>query len=91
MIAWPLRRVRFTASVAATMKLTSGSLNFESGVGTQMEIASGSPSRSASVVASKRPESTTAWSWASLTSFTCEWRPFKPSTTRSLISKPSTR
>ena len=42
MIAWPGRSARFTASVAATMKQTSGSLNLESGVGTQIEIASGS-------------------------------------------------
>ena len=41
-MAWPRRSAAFTASVAATMKLTSGSLNFESGVGTQIEIASGS-------------------------------------------------
>jgi hypothetical protein len=55
MIAWPRRSDAFTASVAATMKLTSGSLNFDSGVGTQIEIASGSWSRFGSVVAEKRP------------------------------------
>ena len=81
MIACPRRRVRLTASVAATMKLTSGSLNLESGVGTQMEIASGSASRSMSLVALSRPPRTTAWSWASVTSFTWEWPALSPSTT----------
>ena len=50
--------VRLTASVAATMKLTSGSLNFDSGVGTQIDTASGSARRRMSVVALKRPACT---------------------------------
>ena len=91
MIAWPERSVRFTASVAATMKLTSGSLNLESGVGTQMEMASASARRSMSLVALKRPSLTAACSWASLTSFTCERPALRPSTTFCWMSNPSTR
>jgi hypothetical protein len=63
----------------------------DSGVGTQMEIASGSPSRAMSVVASKRPADSASCSCSSETSFTWEWPSFKPSTTRAMMSKPSTR
>src|SRR6184192_3491885 len=39
-MSWPARRMRATSSVAATMWEMSGSLDFPSGVGTQMMMAS---------------------------------------------------
>ena len=71
-MAWPRRSRFFTASVAATMKLTSGSLNLDSGVGTQIEIASGSDRRAMSVVELKRPHSMASFSCESVTSLTWE-------------------
>src|SRR4051794_5936024 len=56
-----------------------------------METASASPIRDMSLEALKRPALTAARSCASLTSFTCEWQPLSPSTTRCCTSKPSTR
>ena len=79
------------ALVAATMKLTSGSLNLESGVGTQIEIASGSLSRDPSVVATKRPSFSISASCTSDVSLMCDLPDISPFTTRSLISYPKTR
>ncbi len=84
MIACPERSVLVTAFVAATMKDTSGSLYFDSGVGTQMEIASGSDSRDGSVVASNL--SLIPARSASETSLMCDLPALSPSTTRWLMS-----
>src|ERR1043166_3968914 len=73
------------------MKLTSGSLNFDSGVGTQIEIASASRRQAPSLVAMKRSPFRIEASCATETSFTWERPAIRPSTTRRLTSKPITR
>ena len=68
-----------------------GILNLESGVGTQIEIASASRSLPPSRVAVKRPEAMISFSCASGTSLTWDRPLLRPSTTRWLTSNPRTR
>jgi hypothetical protein len=66
-------------------------LVFESGVGTLIEMTSGSRSRLRSVVAENFFAWTASATVAPATSSTCERPPLSMSTTRALISNPSTR
>ena len=63
----------------------------ESGVGTEIEIASHSASRAMSVVASRRPVSSASASSASVTSSMWLRPAFTPSTTTGSMSNPTAR